>query len=88
VLATQLAITRKLLSKEKVARSTTDRSLAKEKAARHATEQALQSSNDTKSELALELESTQGSLTSTHDKLISMSSALDTAVIQEQKMKI
>jgi hypothetical protein len=41
----------------------------------HAAEQALQSSNDAKAELA-------------HDKLTSKSSALDTTVIQEQKMKI
>jgi hypothetical protein len=39
-------------------------------------------------ELAPELESTQASLTATHVKLTSKSSSLDTAVIQEQHVKI
>jgi chromosome segregation ATPase len=65
-----------------------DRSLAKEKIARHATEQALQNSNDAKAELTQELESTKASLTATHDKLTSKSTALDIAVIQEQQAKI
>jgi chromosome segregation ATPase len=76
------------LSKEKAARSAADGSLAEDKTARHAAKQALQSYNDAKDELARELESTQASLTATHDKLTSESYALDTVVILEQKMNI
>jgi hypothetical protein len=61
---------------------------AEENAARQTIEQSLQSSNDAKVDLAWVLESTQASLTGTYDKLTSKSSALDIAVIREQKMKI
>jgi predicted nucleic acid-binding Zn-ribbon protein len=61
-----------------------DRSLVEEKTTRHAAEQAIQNSNDAKAELTRELESTKASLTATHDKLTSKSTALDVAVIREQ----
>jgi hypothetical protein len=38
--------------------------------------------------LTQELESTKASLTATHDKLTSKSTALDVAVIQEQQARI
>jgi hypothetical protein len=60
-LTTQLAMTQKVLSKEKTARSAVERSLAEEKTAQHAAEQALDSSNDGKVELTRELESTKAS---------------------------
>jgi hypothetical protein len=59
-----------------------------EKTVWHAVEQALQNSNDDKAELTQELESTKASLTATHDKLTSKSTALDVAVIQEQQARI
>jgi chromosome segregation ATPase len=65
-----------------------DRSLVEKKTTRHAAEQAIQNSNDAKAELTRELESTKASLTATHDKLTSKSTALDVAVIQEQQAKI
>jgi hypothetical protein len=77
-----------MLSDEKVAQSATDRSLAEEKATRQVAEQDLQTSNDAKAELARELETGHTSLTATHDKLSIKSTALDTAVIQKDEVKI
>jgi hypothetical protein len=57
--------------------------LTEEKAAQQVVEQALQSSNNAKAKLAQELESTQATLTASHNKLTSKSSTLDTAVILE-----
>jgi hypothetical protein len=79
---------KKVLSKEKVARSAADRALAEEKVARQATEQSLLSSNEANTLLARELDYTQASRTTTTDKLSSKSYALDHVVIQEQQMKI
>jgi chromosome segregation ATPase len=87
-LITQLAAAQVALSKEKAARSAVNHSLAEKKTVWHTVEQALQNSNDDKAELTQELESTKASLTATHDKLTSKSSALDVTVIQEQQAKI
>jgi chromosome segregation ATPase len=76
------------LSKEKDAQSAADRSLVEEKATQQAVEQALQSFDDGRAGLARELESTQASLTTTHDKLTTKAFALDTTVIREQQMKV
>jgi transcriptional regulator with GAF, ATPase, and Fis domain len=83
-LTAQLAAAQKALSKEKSAWSAADRSLAEEKPARQAVKQALKSSDDAKAKQAQELETTQASLTATHDKLTVKSTALDTQVIREQ----
>jgi Zn-finger protein len=74
--------------KGKTTWSAVDRSLAEEKNAHHAVEQALQNSNDAKSELTQELESTKAFLTATHDKLTNKLAALDVAMIWEQQAKI
>jgi hypothetical protein len=87
-LTAELAAMRKALFEEKAARSTADRTLAEEKAAQQTVEQSLQSSDKAKVLLEQELESNQASLTATSDKLSSKSTALDTAMIQERKMKI
>jgi hypothetical protein len=60
-----------------------DRPFAKEKIVQHVAKQALQSSNDANADLTQELESSKASLTTTHDKLTSKSTALDVVVIQE-----
>jgi hypothetical protein len=62
--------------------------LPEKKAAQRAVNQSLLSSNKANALLSLELEFTQVSLTTTTDKLSSKSSALNTAVIREQQMKI
>jgi hypothetical protein len=87
-MTTQLAVAQEVVSKEKIAWLTIDRTLAEEKTTRHAAEQALQNSNDAKAELTWEMESTKASLTATHDKLTSKSAALNVTMIWEQQAKI
>jgi chromosome segregation ATPase len=87
-LTTELATARKAMFEEKAARSAIDRALPEKKAAQRAVNQSLLSSNKANALLSLELEFTQVSLTATTDKLSSKSSALNTAVIREQQMKI
>jgi hypothetical protein len=87
-LTAQLATTQKALFEEKASRSAADRSLAEEKATEQTTEQSLQISDEARANLAWDLESVQASLTTTTSKLVSKSSALDTAVIQRHEMEI
>jgi hypothetical protein len=57
-LTAQLAAAQKALSEEKTTRSAIDQSLAEEKTARQVAEQAPKNSDDAKSKLAQELETT------------------------------
>jgi chromosome segregation ATPase len=82
VLANNLKAAQKALSDDKSIRLGVENSLAEVKAARQVAEQSLQQSKDADATMALELENAQTSLAATHDKLDSMSKALDLQVIR------
>jgi hypothetical protein len=81
VLANNLKAAQKALSDEKSVLLGVENSLAKEKILRQAAEQSLHQSKDANTTLELEMENTQTSLASTHDKLDSKSKALNFKVI-------
>jgi hypothetical protein len=87
-LTAELVIMKIALSEEKASRSTADRPLVEEKATHQNTEQSLSTSDEARANLERDLESVQASLTATTSKLANKSSALDFAVIREQKMEI
>jgi hypothetical protein len=62
--------------------------LAEEKVAHQTTKQSLQTSDEARADLERDLEVVHTSLIATTNKLASKSSALDFAVVREQKMEI
>jgi chromosome segregation ATPase len=85
VLAAQLEIAQKALSKEKSSRSAVAKALADEKAAQKVAEQ---DSKKSIAELSQELEVANTLLTATRDKLASKSATLDNTVILRDEAKL
>jgi hypothetical protein len=77
-----------VLSEEKAAGSVVDWSLVEAKVAQLIVDQALRASEEAKVALARDLQFAQASLTTTIEKLISKSSALDFAVIGKREAEI